>query len=69
MYESVYFKNKNITDVVINLIDGRYDGLAPRMDVLSWGRRNFQISFSNRDTSRNAWNRHWGSFMVDTGIL
>ena len=34
-------------------------GLAPRMDVLSWGRRDFQISFSNRDTSRNAWNRHW----------
>ena len=44
-------------------------GLAPRMDVLSWGRRDFQISFLNRDTSRNAWNRHWGSFMVDTGIL
>ena len=44
-------------------------GLAPRMDVLSWGRRDFQISFSNRDTLRNAWNRHWGSFMVDTGIL
>ena len=44
-------------------------GLAPRMDVLSWGRRDFQIRFSNRDTSRNAWNRHWGSFMVDTGIL
>ena len=44
-------------------------GLAPRMDVISWGRRDFQISFSNRDTSRNAWNRHWGSFMVDTGIL
>ena len=44
-------------------------GLAPRMDVLSWGRRDFQISFSNRDTSRNAWNRHWDSFMVDTGIL
>ena len=44
-------------------------GLAPRMDVLSWGRRDFQISFSNRDTSRNAWNRHWESFMVDTGIL
>ena len=42
-------------------------GLAPRMDVLSWGRRDFQISFSNRDTSRNAWNRHLGSFMVDTG--
>ena len=44
-------------------------GLAPRMVVLSWGRCDFQISFSNRDTSRNAWNRHWGSFMVDTGIL
>ena len=44
-------------------------GLTPRMDVLSWGRRDFQISFSNRDTSRNSWNRHWGSFMVDTGIL
>ena len=28
--------------------------LAPRMDVLSSGRRDFQISFSNRDTSRNA---------------
>ena len=43
--------------------------LAPRMDVLSWGGSDFQISFSNRGTSRNAWNRHWGSFMVDTGIL
>ena len=29
-------------------------GLAPRMDVLSRGRRDFQISLSNRDTSRNA---------------
>ena len=44
-------------------------GLAPHMDVLSWGQRDFQISFSNRDTPRNAWNRHWGSFMVDTEIL
>ena len=43
--------------------------LAPRMDVLFWGRRDSKISFSNRDTSRNPWNRHWGSFMVDTGIL
>ena len=43
-------------------------GLAPRMDVLSWGRRDFQLLFWNRDTSRNAWNRLWGSFMVDTGI-
>ena len=43
--------------------------LAPRMDVLSWGRRDFQISFSNKYTSKNTWNRHWGSFMVETGIL
>ena len=27
-------------------------GLAPRMDVLFWVRRDFQISFSNRDTSQ-----------------
>ena len=46
-------------------------GLAPRMDVLSWGRRDFQISFSNRDkdTSRNAWNRHWESFYGRYGDL
>ena len=25
------------------------------------------MSFSNRDTSRSAWNRHWGSFMVRYG--
>ena len=43
--------------------------LAPRMDVLFWERHDFQISFSNRDTSKNAWNRHWRSLMVDTGIL
>ena len=36
-----------------SLFRSLYDmsGLAPRMDVLSWGRRDFQISFSNRDTS------------------
>ena len=45
-----------------SLFRSLYDmpGIAPRMDVLSWGRRDFQI-FSNRDTSRNAWNHHWGS--------
>ena len=38
--------------------------------ICTWGpRRDFQISFSSMETSRNAWNRHWGSFMVDTGIL
>ena len=44
----------------------KYDETA-ELDVLSWGRRDFQLSFSNSDTSRNAWNRHLGSFMVDTG--
>ena len=43
------------------LAAGHMPGLAPRMDVLFWERRDFQISFSNRDTSRNAWNRHLGS--------
>ena len=44
-------------------------GLAPRMNVLFWGPDDFPVSYSNRDTSWNAWNRHSGSFMVDTGIL
>ena len=44
-------------------------GLAPSMNVLCWGRHDFQISFSNRDTSRNAWNRDYRSFVVDMGIL
>ena len=44
-------------------------GLAPRMNVLYWGPGDFLVSYSNRDTSRNAWNRHSGSFMVDMGIL
>ena len=42
---------------------------APRMNVLYWGPGDFPVSYSNRDTSRNAWNRHSGSFMVDMGIL
>ena len=31
-------------------------GLAPLMNVLFWGRRDFPISFSGRDMSRNVWN-------------
>ena len=34
-----------------------------------WGPGDFQVSFSNRDTSWNAWNCHSGRFIVDTGIL
>ena len=39
------------------------------VDVLFWGRRDFPISFSNKDTSWNAWNRHLTSFIVDKGGL
>ena len=51
----------------LNLYDT--PGLAPRMNVLFWGPGDFPASYSNMDTSWNAWNRHSGSFMVDTGIL
>ena len=44
-------------------------GLAPYLDVLFWGQRDIQISFSNRDTSRNALDRYWWSSIVYTGIL
>ena len=51
----------------LNLYDT--PGLAPRMNVLFWGPGDFSVSYSNRDTLWNAWNRHSGSFMIDTGIL
>ena len=53
----------------LNLYDT--PGLAPRMHVLYWGSGDFpvHVSYSNRDTSRKAWNRHSESFMVDMGIL
>ena len=44
-------------------------GLAPRMDILSCRRHDFQISFSNRDTSRNAWNRHSGLLLNNMKLL
>ena len=44
-------------------------GLAPSMNVLFWGPGDFPVSYSNRGTSWNAWNRHLGSCTVDTGIL
>ena len=43
-------------------------GLAPHMNALFWGPGDFPISYSNKDTSWNAWNRHSGSFMVGTRI-
>ena len=42
-------------------------GLAPRMKILLWGPGDFPVSYPNRDTSWNAWNRHSESFMVDRG--
>ena len=46
-------------DLSINLYDTL--GLVPRMNVLFWGPGDFPVSFSNVDTSWNAWNRHSGS--------
>ena len=43
----------------LNLYDT--PGLAPRMNVLFWGPGDFPVSYSNKDTSWNAWNRHSGS--------
>ena len=37
------------------------------MNVLFWGSCDFPVSYQNRDTWWNAWKRHSGSFMVDTG--
>ena len=44
-------------------------GFASRMNVLFWGRQDFQISFWKRDMSRNAWNRHWRSFFGRYGDI
>ena len=43
--------------------------LAPRMNILFLWRGDFPVSYSNRDTSWNAWNRLSGSCMVVSGIL
>ena len=44
-------------------------GLAPHMNVLFWRPDSFPVSYANRDTWWNTWNRHSGSFGVDTEIL
>ena len=69
------FTYRYIDDVVhkqpiASLSHNLYDmyGPAPRMNVLFWWQYDFQI-ISNRDTSRNVWNSHFRSFMVETGIL
>ena len=56
-----------MTFLSLNLYDTHR--LVPHMHVLFWGPGDFPISYSNRDTSWIAWNRHSGSFMVYAGIL
>ena len=43
-------------------------GLAPHI-FFFWRPGDFPVSYSNRDTWWNAWIRHSGSFMVETGML
>ena len=63
----IFHHRRPMACLSLNLYDT--PGLAPRMNVLFWGPGDFPVSYSNRDTLWNAWNRHSGSFMVDTGIL
>ena len=44
-------------------------GLAPLMNVLFWWPGDFPVSFSNWDTSWNAWNCPSGSVIVDRGLI
>ena len=63
----IFHHRRPMACLSLNLYDT--PGLAPRMNVLFWGPADFLVSYSNRDTLWNAWNRHSGIFMVDTGIL
>ena len=63
----VFHLRRPMAFLSLNLYDT--PGLAPRMNVSFWGPDDFPVSYSNRDTSWNAWNLHSGSFMVDTGTL
>ena len=64
---AIFHHRRPMACLSLNLYDT--PGLAPRMNVLFWGPGDFLENYSNRDTLWNAWNRHSGSFMVDTGIL
>ena len=63
----IFHLRQRMAFLSLNLYDT--PGLAPRMNVLFWVPGDFPVSYSNMDTSWHAWNRHSGSFMVDTGIL
>ena len=47
----------------------RYSRACSSYECFILRARRLSVSYSNRDTSRNAWNRHSGSLMVDMGIL
>ena len=63
----IFHHRRPMACLSLNLYDT--PGLAPRMNVLFWGPGDFPVSYSNRNTLWDAWNRHSGSFMVDTGDL
>ena len=63
----IFHLSRPMTFLFLSLYDTH--GLAPRTDILLWGPGDFPVSYSNRDTSWNAWNRHSGSYMVDTRVL
>ena len=44
----------------------RYARACSSYECSFWGPGDIPVSYSNRDTSWNAWNRHSGSLMVDT---
>ena len=44
-------------------------GIVSIMNVLFWGLDEFAVSYSNKDALRKAWNRHSGSYVINTRIL
>ena len=66
-WEVLFHLRRPMVFLFLNLYDK--PGLAPLMNALFWGTGDFPVSYSNWDTSCNAWNRHSGSFIIDTGIL
>ena len=63
----IFHHRRHMACLSLNLYDT--PGLAPRMNVLFWGPGDFPVSYSNRDTLWNAWNRHSGSIIVGHGIV
>ena len=58
----IYHLRRPMAFLSLNLYD--MPGLAPHMNVLFRGPGDFPVSYSKKDTSWNAWNRHSESFMV-----